>query len=717
MREGDEKETALQKGLDKNVTPAQKKGIREVCAWMYRNTKKHQKLVEGIVGRTPREKLLIFYIVEFEKRHHVTQPDIFLSQQYIPNVTIFEKKLRYVKHLYKLGFTNINWDIIADAAATAFQVRNQLGAIGLANEKMPKQRRGFEVIGEVEEENEDNSGDISKDNLLEISTGAHNEEDQKEDQKEEAQQDKGDKDKLPKLTDEEIEKKATNMMIDIQISSLSIIKSQRAVLKTKDKSEIKKVDTETQEKLDVLADKIERLRTFAKENSALQGVDLEKEAKHPEGPQGMEGWNVESQKRAKYWVVVQAACNWDTSALGTLKKKFTDAKWIDETTYGHMIGGLALDGPLAVTHTLAMIVNTMNFVKSFKSGAWEDITGKGVNSLLSLANASKSGFSATRAGASLFAKADWGTAGKSATASAMKTGTGIAGIAIGSVTAGLGLFSYFTSKYRDKLSKEVADYLDGKENRNIIINDELLNEEKKKEEPLNEAQKEEAEKKEGKKQIIQNIVSANREAASRTKGAATMQMIQGGLNAASGSLALASGPTLGVAGVASVVLGFGGVALGLANVIWQGKKKDKEINKIIDLYINMDSLYANYLEKNMKGLGEKQKKKKKIEKAEGEDKLKKKIREEVAGVLGFPSIQKLYAYILWQYSQALYDAVFKKNGRFITKDEWDRNQLDDIYERKKYAQIIRSLGFKLSIPRNGKEPTPGPAAIHKKLMA
>ena len=195
-----------------------------------------------------------------------------------------------------------------------------------------------------------------------------------------------------------------------------------------------------------------------------------------------------------------------------------------------------------------------------------------------------------------------------------------------------------------------------------------------------------------------------------------MQMIQGGLNAASGSLALASGPTLGAAGIASIVVGFGGVALGLVNVLWQGKKKGKEIDKIIDLYINMDSLYANYLEKNTKGLGE-QGRQKIIKDAGGEDKLKKKIRKEVAGVLGFPSLQKLYAYILWQYSQALYDAVFKKNGRFITKDEWDRNQLDDIYERKKYAQIIRSLGFKLSIPRNGKEPTPGPAAIHKKLMA
>ena len=193
-------------------------------------------------------------------------------------------------------------------------------------------------------------------------------------------------------------------------------------------------------------------------------------------------------------------------------------------------------------------------------------------------------------------------------------------------------------------------------------------------------------------------------------------MIQGGMNVASGSLALASGPSLGVTGVLSVVLGLGAVILGGINVRKQEKHKDKEINDIIDHYINMDSLYANYLEKNMKGLGEKQKKKK-IEKAGGEDKLKKKIREEVAGVLGFPSIQKLYAYILWQYSQALYDAVFKKNGRFITKDEWDRNQLDDIYERKKYARIIRSLGFKLTIPRDGKEPTPGAAAIHKKLMA
>ena len=97
VREGSIRETESQKGLKKGITDAQEKGIREICAWMYRNTKTHQKFVEGIAGRTPREKLLMFYIIENDKRHNVTQQDIFNSQQFVPSVEAFEKKIYFIE--------------------------------------------------------------------------------------------------------------------------------------------------------------------------------------------------------------------------------------------------------------------------------------------------------------------------------------------------------------------------------------------------------------------------------------------------------------------------------------------------------------------------------------------------------------------------------------------------------------------------------------------
>ena len=699
VREGSIRETESQKGLKKGITEAQEKGIREICAWMYRNTKTHQKFVEGIAGRTPREKLLMFYIIENDKRHNVTQQDIFNSQQFVPSVEAFEKKIYFVKHWYKFCGKNINWDLIADAAATAFQAQGLLGVIGMAEGEMQNQKSGIQEIHEEEvmEGIKENSVSSDKENLLEISTGAHEDEEQKKpillNEKDEVI--------LPEKTGKkDVIKQAEAQIADIEARTKNLIRIQNNIAKGNNQEIVN-----IQELIIDLESRIERLRKFAQENSALQNMALDKDVEHPKGAAGVEKVNDVVQYHAKYMSQVTSACSTANSIISTCKKAFDNPAWTKTGSTVGLDAGFGLDSLMTLANALASVVNIMSFFKSFSSGAWEDITGKGVTALLSFANASKSGFTATRAAASIFYDASWGTSGTSNVAAGMKTGAGIAGIAIGSVTAGMGIFNMSTAGYRKSLTTETEQYLEDKKTRINNV-----------EEPLTEEQKEAAEKEKGKNQILKNIITANRKAANRTQTSAALQTIQGGLNVASGALAMASGATVGISTIVSLGLSGAALIVGLANYIYQKKSKKKEVVDVVDRYINMDSLYKNYLDKNMAGLAG-NRRQREIKKQGGESKLKENIRGEVAAVLGFPSVEKMYNYIMWQYAQTLHDLVFKKNGHYVTEEEMNGNQVDDYQDRMQYKKLIRSLGLKVAFARNGKEPVPSAAAIYKKLIA
>lgn len=696
VREGNIRETESQKGLKKGITEAQEKGIREICAWMYRNTKTHQKFVEGIAGRTPREKLLMFYIIENDKRHNVTQQDIFESQQFVPSVEAFEKKIYFVKHWYKFGGKNINWDLIADAAATAFQAQGILGVIGMAEGEMQNQKSGIQEIHEEEvmEGIKENSVSSDKENLLEISTGAHEDEEQKKpillDEKDEVI--------LPEKTGKkDVIKQAEAQIADIEARTKNLIRIQNNIAKGNNQEIVN-----IQELITDLESRIERLRKFAQENSALQNMALDKDVEHPKGAAGVEKVNDVVQYHAKYMSQVTSACSTANSIIGTCKKAFDNPAWTKTGSTVGLDAGFGLDSLMTLANALASVVNIMSFFKSFSSGAWEDITGKGVTALLSFANASKSGFTATRAAASIFYDASWGTSGTSNVAAGMKTGAGIAGIAIGSVTAGMGIFNMSTAGYRKSLTTDVEEYLNNEEQKII--------------DPKGSGDKAQSAEEKGKNQILKNIITANRKAANRTQTSAALQTIQGGLNAASGALALASGATVGISTIVSLGLSGAALIFGLANYIYQKKSKKKEVVDVVDRYINMDSLYKNYLDKNMAGLAG-NRRQREIKKQGGESKLKENIRGEVAAVLGFPSVEKMYNYIMWQYAQTLHDLVFKKNGHYVTEEEMNGNQVDDYQDRMQYKKLIRSLGLKVAFARNGKEPVPSAAAIYKKLIA
>lgn len=691
-----ERETEAQNAQKNSLNPRQEKGVREICAWMYRNTKKHQKFVEGIAGRTPREKLLIFYIVEKDKRHNVTEQDIYFSQHYVPNVEKFEEKVRYRKHWYKFGGTNINWDAISDAAATAFQVQNVLGAIGKAEGGAPNR----ESLPLIVEDKEENAKSLSGMKENDRSFDSRSEEDEgsngswEEEEKKDLLLKKNGNDSVPEgLEENEIIHEATKKISEINTLAKNL--QQEVKVPGGEKNQ------KTSEMLEDLENSFNQLKDLVKSENFQAEMTRKAEIKQPAGAAGMEKWNAETQKRARYLVLVQAFSNLDINTVKAFKQGLGDSSLIQTFSTTTMTLGMAIDAPIALINLLATIVNFSGTLKSFSSGTWQEIVSKGGAALLSLGNMSKSGLTATRAGASLFADAGWGTTGTSAAAGTLKSITGIGGVVIGGVTTGLGLFNVISTGHRRSLITEAERNLD---------------------EPIEKPKGQEEVQKEGQNQILRNLISANRNAAVRQQKAAGLQILQGSLNTASGALTLASGATFGISTI--VALGLSGAALivGISNVIMQNRSKNREIREVIDRYIGMNSLYENYEKKNLNGLRPSQKKKQ-MEKLGGVEGLKENLRLEAAGVMGFPSLQKMYTQILWQYAQTLYDLTFMKDGRYITKADLrtglkdDQEKLDDIAARKNYAKLIRSLGFKISIPKGGGAPTPGAAAIHKKLMA
>ena len=559
--EGSIQETESQKALKTGITDAQKKGMREICAYLYRSTKKHQKLVDGIAGRTPREKLLMFYIIENDKRHNVTQQDIFESQHYVPSLENFEKKIWFRKHLYKLGGKNINWDMIADASATAFQSQGLLGIIGMSDAKIQNQK----------DNDQDILKDDSKENLINIDTSAHKEEgEKKEEKKEENLLIMDEEPPVEEVDPEEIIKEAEKRIGEIEAISREL-------------SQVQNENLIRQERLNELQEKISALNEYARKNSVLLNMALGKNVEHAKGDTGAIKLNTRVQKLGKWLGVVQGFCSSANSVFTVANANYQNPVWSQMgSDYGGK-AGVGADSIMTFVNLLATVANFMSAYKSFSSGAWEDITAKSITALLSLANTGKSGLTATRTIATMAANADWGIKGTSHVANVMKSGTAIGGIAIGGVTAGMGIYNISTGAFRKSLTTDVETYLNNKGQR---IDNNLGKRQ-------NKAQT--AEEK-GKNQILKNIISANRSAANRTQLSGTLQMIQGGLNAASGYVAMTVGVTAGITSFVSA--GLSGLALlvGIGNIIYQNKKKKKEAAEIVDCYINMDSLYANYLE-------------------------------------------------------------------------------------------------------------------------
>ena len=114
--------------LSKPLSSAQIKGIRDITAFLFRNTiykgvGNYGPFVEGIATRYPREKLLIYYLVEKDKLHDgITYPDLYRLQTdenfYIPNLDEFRPQMLHGimgGALFRVTGKNLHWHKLSNA--------------------------------------------------------------------------------------------------------------------------------------------------------------------------------------------------------------------------------------------------------------------------------------------------------------------------------------------------------------------------------------------------------------------------------------------------------------------------------------------------------------------------------------------------------------------------------------------------------------------------
>ena len=703
IHEGDIPESDIQKGMKKGVSELQINGIRSICAYLYLHTKEHAALVESIDNRAPREKLLIFYIVEKDKKNGLTPAEVMESQtNYVPSVTAFKEKIYYRKHWYKMGATNINWNLISDASSMAYSMRDMLGNIGngrLPGEapvNVPAENPKIAIADERKSILNKPLIDIDEPIKKEVKNDINIINTEKSPAKKSDLLSEDEKDDQKSLHLKEAKRKVDGILFINNIIQQSINKSKPGsgneddlLIKENDNNLIK-----SNASLDDLQDRIQDMYDYLKDNNLVEDPVPNTEGNDGKAPGKATGFNKfgnNTQDVNKYFTLLHTFCGTELKLLKALK---TDnvldfSKGISGLQWESMGG----DAASALMNVVLLIVNFRNALNSFGTERWEETAMKAISFFQSLGNTAKSGFTATTGTAGLVFNADWGMNGASETAKSLTTAAAYGGIALGGLTAGIGLGNMVVAGVRRSRATDVEN-------------------------KLKDAPKDKAF--EGKRQILKNVITANRAAQKRTQGSAAMQMVQGGLNTASGVLALGAGATLGLGGIAALGLSGAALLVNIGNMIYQKKSKSREMKDVIDCYLNMNKLLSEFMNKNMKNKSKKEQDRIR-QKFGTQEEIRDMIRKEAEALLGYPSDKKMYSAIMWKYANTLFDMVFKKDGRYITEQERASESLNNrrmANERKLYADMLKAYGFKIKYPaQDGAEPKPALNSIYKKLTA
>ena len=693
--EGDVQASVASRVSDDDFSNVQKKAVRDICAYMYRHTKTHQKFVDGIAARPLWEKLLMCYIVENDKLHDIDQAYVLAAKQYVPSLNKFKEKVKYNKHWYKLGVKDINWNLISDAAMTAFRGIETSGTAA-AKEKFFESTLVFrkEDIISGGKEKPENFPEDAFDQEEIISEGGNE-------------------------IEEDIPEDAFNksQIIDSMQDKISILHD--VALKTRESIQNGDDVKQIEENLKLLDESFIDINVFTVQDQLFR----ELQSGAPGGGTDMKALNTELQYRTKYVGLMRQILGFGQSVLkSVINQRIIDAKkafpggkvpeGVPKPT-GAFTGsqkmteistsvGFYVDAPVVLLNALNTVVKVSGFFKGYKASTAREAFVAGGEAFNAVVGLGKSGLSTTTTGASLFANADWGSAGKSALAGTFKTTTGALGIAAGGVSAVLGGIQLYDTAQKRKGLTSVENEIAAESQR--INNDNNISDQQKAE-------------LRGKHQMMQNIVAANRSSVKNKQATAGLQTAQGTLTAASGTLTLLAGPSLGVAGIASLGLSLVALSVGIISAALKKKGKKNEIKGVIDDYIGMDTLYRDYVEKNRMS-GRRLSREAFIKNQGGEDKIRDRIRKDVAGTLGYPSLKKFYNEIMYQYAQFLHREAFYKDGRKIKVAEvWDIPN-NRILDQTKYScgKLIQNLGLKLTFGGKSSDPKPSVDEIYKKLI-
>ena len=731
--EGDVQVHAADSLAEGVITEAQKKGIRDICAFMYLNTKKHQKFVDGIVSRPLWEKLLMFYIVETGRIHNIVADDYVAAARHVPSVDRFEAKVKYSKHWYKFGGKDINWNLISDASSTAFRHLDAFIGVAGKNKNTTEKKKGKGISGLLEEEEKNNGNSFLlmglDDNLIidEKDSESKLKEDFEDDQSFGIDEINGKESSKPVGTKEDSFIKSniiTNLQDEIVETNKKALQIKDALLKGD------KID-ELAKDMQILNDSM--LVLGKKTAKVVKAGDLYKELQI--GAPGGGGSNLkaldkELQYRTKYVGIMRKILALGQSSLkSVIEQRITDAKnaypggvvpeGVDEPT-GEFYGsqtltdistwtGVIVDSPMLLVGVLNTITQFLGFFGSWKATGWRDLIDSAMGVLNSAASTGKSGISTTQTVASMVSNVGWGSKGKSAVAAGLKTTAGYLGIVSGGLTTGIGLWQLYNTGHKRSLLTGVGKEMTGKDK---DLKQQLTLAEGKQRDDL--LQEQEGLK--SKHQIMTNILEANRKNVKNKQVTAGLETFQGALTTASGYLTLTAGASLGATGIAALATSGVALVLGIISTVIKKKSKGKEVKSVIDDYIGMDSLCRDYIRKNRdKNLIHSDEAF--IKSQGGMDKIRDNIRLDVVGALGYPSLKKFYSEIMYQYAQFLYMEAFYKNGRKVSEGEVKNKKTGEVLDKTKHSckKLIESLGLDVNYGDNKKEPSPGVNDIYKKL--
>ncbi len=118
--------------MNSNLTPGQEKGLSEIAKFLYQNCaiRKRNKitLLDGLLLRSARERLLIYYLVENDKYDSPSEDDIVQSQIYTPNIQNFKDKIeRSSFNIFgRMFIGSMHWSYLSKAAQVAMDCREKL---------------------------------------------------------------------------------------------------------------------------------------------------------------------------------------------------------------------------------------------------------------------------------------------------------------------------------------------------------------------------------------------------------------------------------------------------------------------------------------------------------------------------------------------------------------------------------------------------------------
>lgn len=688
----------------RDVTDAQKAGLNAIAQWMYRNSKeKHRAFINGILRKSDREKLYMYYLIEKKRRKNATPADFYNSQaeNYVPNLDAFKdqmvaSKLMVWKRL-KMG-GKIYWSKLEDAAhVSADSAALYRAYTGQEPDPfvLPAPQDDVAEQGDQQENPQENQQQNQQENQQQ-----NQQENQQEN--EPAQQNNAPAQQNANAqqngngggfgqTDEE------KLLEERQAAANDVLAKLKNHQKNLAKMESK--GSRTQEDNNTLAASgrgveaaFRRLIAADKAITARLGNDagMERmgEAKPKPKPQKAKKTKEVAGEIKDY---TKKIAQGPVKEANNINKNYISWQLNDTLATSFNYTGYGLNSLMGVTTLIGAVAEFI----TIKQGWAGNMGSTNALNLIGAINKLITGLNDTvgntlnilgDAGVNFIEKG--GEISKEVTKGVVKTGGAYVSIVAGAVDMGVGITKMVRANNSQKKISTSINAYNSRKNRALGPQgpEELTNDDRRE---MNLQKK------------------LNRDFTAQKVGAG-LDIAAGALKAAGGILTLT-----GVGALAGAIVASAGFVLGWASTIaqWVIKKKNKE--KAVDDYIGLDEVMnavkaalGNNWEGEIKRLGMK-----------NEDALRKQVRLELMARINCRNVDSAYRYIIGQYARMLYRKLFfRKDGRMITAADIGGEDPECVQIREEFVSIAKSLKIRPVYPATADgKPKPDVGTLMAKL--